>query len=137
MFRSFADIEKYLLSNGIKKRVALAGSQDPDALASIVKARQVGLVEVIGFGDADETKRILSEMGENPEDYELHHVSDLAETAKMACRQVYEGKADLPMKGCVPTASFMRAILDKTLGFFREGQLLSQATILEYAEETA
>jgi phosphate butyryltransferase len=28
----------------------------------------------------------------------------------------------------------MRAILDKTLGFFREGQLLSQATILEYAE---
>jgi len=135
MFRSFSEIEEYVLKNGIRKKVALAGSQDPDALASIVCARQKGIVEVIGFGDVEETKRVLREMGERPEDYELYHVSGGAEAARKACRLVYEGKADIPMKGYVQTAEFMRAVLDKSLGFFKEGSLLSQATILEYTEE--
>lgn len=135
MFHSFSEIEDYLLKSAVRKRVALAGCQDPDALASIVCACKKGLVEMIGFGKIEKTKQLLRDMGEHPEDYELYDVPDGAEAARSACRLVFEGQADLPMKGQLQTAEFMRAVLDKSLGFFKEGSLLSQATVMEFPEE--
>jgi len=48
---------------------------------------------------------------------------------------VCNGKADMPMKGKMGTADFMRAVLDKQYGFIPPGRLLCQATVLEFIEE--
>lgn len=135
MFRTFAEIEKYIFEKNFKKTVALAGSHDPDALDSVILARQKDVISAVLIGDAAKTKRLLSEMDEPEDFYEIIDEPDGANAARIACTMVYNGKADMPMKGKIGTADFMRAVLDKQYGFIPPGGILCQATVLEFIQE--
>ena len=134
-FKSFADMEQYILSNGIVKTIALACAQDDIALEAVVDAKRKGVVKGILIGDTDKIKALLAGLKEPESDYELIECADELESGRIAVRLVKEGKADIPMKGLMMTANFMRAILNKEEGFLNPGDLLSQATVLEYADE--
>ena len=69
MFEKFSQIETFILEKHIKKTIALAGSQNVDALASVVDARRKGVVDAILIGDEDLTRKMLEELGESPEPY--------------------------------------------------------------------
>jgi len=135
MYRSFADIEKYILDSKISKKVVLAGSHDPDALSSVVEARRKGIISACLIGDIAKTKELLKEMGEPEDGYHFVDEAYGQLAAHLACAMVYKGEADIPMKGKLITADFMRAVLDKQYGFIPEGGMLCQATVLEYAYE--
>lgn len=135
MYRNFKEMEDYLLSNGIKKTIALANAQDDVALEALVHAKKVGIVDAILIGDTKKIESLLESMNENKEDYTIVECSDERESANLACNLIKEGKADIPMKGLMQTSNFMKAILNKELGFFKEGSLLSQATLLQFKEE--
>jgi len=115
--------------------VALAGSHDPDALASLVEARKKGVVSGVLIGDEKATKEILARLGEKEGDYSIIDEPSGSKAAHIACRMAADGQADMPMKGKILTAEFMRAILDKQYGFIPAGGLLCQATVLEFLEE--
>lgn len=132
LFKSFADIEAAVLASGSRPRIALACAQDPDGLAAVVDARRRGVVEATLIGDVESIRRQLADAGENEKDYALLACDDERECARMAVAMVRSGEADIPMKGLMMTASFMRAILDKQDGLLPEGRLLSQATVLEW-----
>lgn len=133
MFTSFAQIEETVLKMEKKKVIALAGSQDSDALAAVVNARRRGIAEVILIGDVEKTKELLAGMKEPAENYEFIACAGENPCARLACGLVKEGRADIPMKGLMQTASFMRAILDKeSFGFVPEKGILSQTTVLEF-----
>lgn len=132
LFKSFADIEAAVLASGRRPRIALACAQDPDGLAAVVDARRRGVVEATLIGDVESIRRQLAEAGEDEKDYVLLACDDERECARMAVAMVRSGEADIPMKGLMMTASFMRAILDKQDGLLPEGRLLSQATVLEW-----
>lgn len=133
MYRSFEQMERDVQKQGEKKILALAGSHDDDALASVVHARKKNIAGAVLIGDVRRTEQLLSEMGERREDYELIECQNERECARLACQLVKEKKADIPMKGLMQTASFMKAILDKeSYGFVPEQGLLSQATLLEF-----
>ena len=134
MFTSFTDVERHILSLKDRKKIALAGSQDPDALGAAVNARKRGVADLVLIGDVGKTKALLESMGENPDQYTLIAEDKDAAAAKAACRMAKNGEADIPMKGLMHTSTFMRAILDKELGFVPEKGLLSQATVLEVAQ---
>ena len=134
-FKNFKDIEEYILSNGIVKTVALACAQDEIALTSLVAAKRRGVVKGILIGNLDSITEILSRLEEPVEDYQLIECLDEMEAGRLAVSLVKEGKADIPMKGLMMTSSFMKAILNKEEGFLKEGDLLSQATVLEYKAE--
>ena len=135
MFKNFQDVEQYFLSSGVKKTIALAASNDVDALTSLVTARKKGFIDAVLIGDSEKTREILKKLGEPPEAYKFIEEPNEAAAAKTACLMVKEHEADIPMKGHLVTSDFMRAILDKTMGFVPEKGLLSQATLLEYTKE--
>ena len=135
MYRNFKEMEDYLLSNGIKKTIALANAQDDVALEALVHAKKTGIVDAILIGDTKKIKSLLEAMNENKSDYTIIECDDERESANLACNLIKEGKADIPMKGLMQTSNFMKAILNKELGFFKEGSLLSQATLLQFKEE--
>ena len=135
MFKNFKDIEAYILTSGIKKRVVLACAQDDLALEAVVKARKRGVISAVLIGDLDRIRKLLEGPNEPEEDYELIFCPDEGEAGRMAVSLVNEGMADIPMKGLMMTSSFMKAILDKEKGFLKPGRLLNQATVLEYTDE--
>lgn len=135
MFKNFKEIEEYILASGIKKRVALACAEDNLALEAVVEAKKRGVISATLIGNLDRIKELLDDFNDSKDDYELISCLDEAEAGRIAVAMVNAGKADIPMKGLMMTSSFMRAILDKEKGFLKPGQLLNQATVLEYTDE--
>lgn len=132
MLKNFAEIEQAILADGVKKKVALAGAHDHDALSSVVNARKQGVLDAVLVGRTEEINALLAEMGENTADYQLIAEEDEANMAATVCRLVVEGKADIPMKGIIQTSTFMRALLNKEYGFIPAKALVSQATVFEF-----
>ena len=129
MFKSFQEIEHAVLDSAKRARVALAAAHDLDALSSLVRAREAGIAQGILIGRTERVREILKRLGQLETDWELIEEPDAAQAAARACKA---GQADIPMKGIMQTADFMRAILDKSNGFVPEKQLLSQATVFEF-----
>lgn len=134
MFKNFKEIEKRILERNLAKRVVLAGAHDEDALSAVVHAKRKGVIRAILIGDVDKIQALLQNMGENKRDYRIVRGENEQECARIACEMVHQKEADIPMKGLMQTSTFMRAILNKQAGFLNEGDLLSQATVLEWPE---
>lgn len=130
-FRSFAQIEEYVLGSGIKKRIVLANAHDVHSLPAVIDARRKGIAEATLIGHADRILEILAGEGERAEDYEIIDCREDVECARLAIALVKEGKADLPMKGLMQTSDFMRAILNKETGLLPKGGMISQVTLVE------
>lgn len=131
LIRTFREMENYVLSTGIKKRIVLANAHDTHTLPAVADARRKGVAEVILIGHKEEILRLLQEENEHPEDYEIIDCNDDAQCARMAIEMVKLGKADMPMKGLMQTSDFMRAVLNKENGLLPAGNLVSQLTVVE------
>ena len=135
MFHNFKEVEKYILDQGIKKRLALANAHDEDALEAVVMAVRKGVADATLIGVSEKILAILDKLGEDSARYEIIDCKYEREAGQMACQMVKDQKADMPMKGLMQTATFMRCILDKErYGFVPDGSLLSQATVMEYED---
>ena len=75
MLTNFKELENYVLSQNMKKRIALANAHDEPALSAVVNARRKGVVEGTLVGKKDEIIAMLHEMGESEKDYEIVPVS--------------------------------------------------------------
>lgn len=135
MFRKFSEIEQYVLRKNISKRVALACAHDEDALSAVVNARRKGIITAQLIGDEPRIRELLCELGESLDHYEIINEADEHAAAARAVANVADGAADIPMKGLLHTSAFLRAVLDKSAGFVREGALLSQATVMEFPQQ--
>ena len=135
MFKTFEEIEKYILDNKIVKVIALANAEDEHALSAVVNAKRKNIAKAILIGNVEKIKEILKKLNENIDDYEYISCDDELESAKIAVKLVKDKKADIPMKGLMMTSSFMRAILNKEEGLISNGNILSQASLLEFNEE--
>ena len=136
MFHSFKEIEEHILRSGIKKKLVLANAHDEDALTAVVHAVEKGVIEAVLIGRTDGILEILTDLGQDPNNYRIIECGNEAEAGRLACQMVKDGEADMPMKGRMQTATFMRCILDRErYGFLKEGAHLSQATLMEYEEE--
>ena len=135
MFRNYAEIEEFVLESGFKATVALAASHDDDALNSVVTAKRKGIIKAILIGDEQKTKELLREMKDPEEDYQFINELDNAAAVRTAVRLVNQKDADMPMKGLMPTAVFLRGILDKEQGFVPDKGLISVANIYQITKE--
>lgn len=135
MFRSFNEIEKYLIRNQINKRVVLCGSHDDIALRAIVRAKRQGFVSGILIGDTEKTIAILNEIGESPDDYSIIGETRETKAASTAIKMVCSGEADLPMKGMVQTAPYLMAIQNPLEGFVPQDALINEYTAFFFCEQ--
>ena len=135
MFESFEDIINSLSRMSRKKVVAVAAAQDHEVLECAVEARKKGLADFILTGDAARIKEILAGLGSPDGDWEIIDEPDENAAAKIAARLVAEGRADVPMKGLLHTAAFLRQVFNKELGLVAEGALVSEITVTEFPWE--
>lgn len=135
LFSTFEEIEKYVVEQGLAKRIALCGAQDKPALEAVVGAKKKGVVTAVLIGAEDEIRAILAELGESADEYEIINEPDETLSAKLAVKMVKEGKADIPMKGLMQSSSYLRAILDKENGILPQGKVLSECTVFEFPEQ--
>lgn len=135
MFRSFKEVEEYIINNDLQKRIALACAHDEPALSALIDARRKNVANGLLIGDAAKIREILAQYGESEDDYEIINEPEETAAAALTVAKVRNGEADIPMKGLMQTASFMRAILNKETGLLPPGKVLSQATVFVWPEK--
>lgn len=129
MIKNFEELIKLAVEKG-PKRVAVACAQDEDALKAIKAAYDKGIIKGILVGDTDQIKSISEEIGLDVTDFELIHITDMAEASLKAVSLVSSGEADLVMKGLVDTSIILKAVLNKEVGL-RTGNVLSHVAVFD------
>lgn len=132
MFKHLSDLQNLIDRASPPKKLALAVSQDIFSLNALHKAYKAGFVQPVLIGDREETFHIINEKG-----YDFDGVTFIEEKSPEKCveiavRMVNEGKADILMKGKVPTPVLLKGVLNKEWGL-RTGQLLSHFAYFEVA----
>ena len=129
MSRSFEELMNRL-SSCEKKVLSVACAQDEPVLEAVKEAHEKGIVDAILVGREDEIKTIGTRIGMNLADYRIIDVQDPAEAAHTAVSLVHDGKADMYMKGILPTKDFLKSVLDKEVGL-RKNKVLSHVAVFE------
>lgn len=110
--------------------VAVAAAHDTAVIEAVSAAKKEGIVTPILVGHVDVMAKMLTDVGENPADYEMVSADSDVDCAKAAVRLVTEGRAHFLMKGILGTADLMRAVLDKDANL-RTEHLLSHVMLFE------
>jgi len=110
--------------------VAVAAAHDTAVIEAVTAARKEGIVTPILVGHADQIEKMLSDVGENPADYQIVAADSDVDCAKAAVQLVTEGQAGFLMKGLLGTADLMRAVLAKEANL-RTDNLLSHVMLFE------
>ncbi|WP_339146725.1 MULTISPECIES: phosphate butyryltransferase [unclassified Sutcliffiella] len=114
------------------KVVAIAAAEDEEVIEAVSHALNKQLASFILFGNEDKIRALLNEHRIDPSHQALEIIA--AESAKkaseLAVKAVSSGKADVLMKGNVPTASILKEVLNKEYGL-RTGNVLSHVAAFE------
>lgn len=110
--------------------IAVAAAHDADVLAAVTAAKDAGIADAVLVGDGDKITALLTGMGANAAEYAIVHTEGDDGAALAAVKEVREGRAGFLMKGLLPTATLMRAVVAKESGL-RTGRLLSHIMAYE------
>lgn len=113
-----------------KKRLAVAVAHDEHCLEAICAVDKMGLVEAILVGNELKIKDIAAKFKLDIKGMRIIHEEVDATSVKIAVKMVRNKEADILMKGNVPTATFLRGVLDKE-GGLRKGDVLSHFALFE------
>lgn len=129
-FNSFKElIEKV---KGQPNRVVVPGANNEEALSAIKMADEKGLISKgILIGDVALVKSMMKNVGLKEDKFEFIQCTDVAEMCQIAARQIKEGKGDFLVKGLVDTKYYMKAILNKEMGFVPPGALLTHFVLFK------
>jgi phosphate acetyltransferase len=112
------------------KRVAVAAAANDLVLKSIQETEEMGFVQPLLVGRAEEIRSVSSEIGYRISEDRIVPTETKDEAAPTAVRLVRSGKADILMKGYLHTDTLLRAVLDKEAGL-RTDRLLSHVFLMQ------
>lgn len=118
------------VSNLPKNTIAVAQAGDEEILQVAEIAIKKGLANFIFVGDRETIKKMIKNGNYELDSVEIIQAEDEVSCAVKTVELVRSGKAGIPMKGILPTATFMRAVLNKEKGL-RSDQLVTQITITD------
>lgn len=111
-------------------RIAVASGHDPDVIAALKQAGEMGLADAVLVGDTPKIEAAAREAGFELSEDQVVHEPDETRAARTAISLVRDGSANLLMKGKTSTATLIRAVLDREHGL-RTGRLLSQVIVFQ------
>jgi phosphate butyryltransferase len=117
--------------SGDMPKVAIARSAEGFVLRAGVEAFERGLAEPILIGDMEETARIADERGLDISPFRQVRTTNDGEAVFEAVRLFREGEAQLIMKGLVPTATLLKAVLNRQTGVPHGDRILSHVAVFE------
>ncbi|MGN4251949.1 phosphate butyryltransferase [Bacillus cereus group sp. MYBKT14-1] len=114
-----------------KKTVAVAVAEDHEVIEAVAKAIKLQLAQFRLYGNQEKIMGMLQEHGlQTSEHVEVIAAISSAEAAELSVKAVRNGEADVLMKGNIPTANILKAVLNKEWGL-RKGSVLSHVAAFE------
>lgn len=114
-----------------KKTVAVAVAEDHEVIEAVAKAIKLQLAQFRLYGNQEKIIGMLQEHGlQTSEHIEVIAAASSAEAAELSVKSVSSGEADVLMKGNIPTANILKAVLNKEWGL-RKGSVLSHVAAFE------
>lgn len=117
------------------RRVAVAAAAGTETLTAAVLAKANDLADPILVGPPIEIRAGLAPLATDPDSFEIVSASCAGEAAALSVALVRDGMADMLLKGAIPTAELMRAVLDPEQGL-RTDRLLSDVFIFDFGAGT-
>lgn len=117
------------LDSNRKCRVAVPIANDEACAFALTKGIKSGILEAVLIGDAEKIKEIYGSaaLGNG---VKIINESDPKKACALAVKEVKEKRCDILMKGMVPTAVILKAVLNKTDGI-KKNEILSHITFFE------
>jgi phosphate butyryltransferase len=113
-------------------QVVLAAGHDPEALAALLEARELGLANGILVGDEHQIRSTLDTLNvSSTTGFEIISTTNETETAYRSIELIREKRAGILMKGKIKTAALLKAVLDKEKGL-RTQRLMSDVFLFEF-----
>ncbi|MGE7631448.1 phosphate butyryltransferase [Bacillus paramycoides] len=114
-----------------KKTVAVAVAEDHEVIEAVAKAIKLQLAQFRLYGNQEKIMGMLQEHGlQTSEHIEVIAAESSVEAAELSVKAVRNGEADVLMKGNIPTANILKAVLNKEWGL-RKGSVLSHVAAFE------
>ncbi|WP_144517710.1 phosphate butyryltransferase [Bacillus sp. FDAARGOS_235] len=114
-----------------KKTVAVAVAEDHEVIEAVAKAIKLQLAQFRLYGNQEKIMGMLQEHGLQTSDHiEVIAAASSAEAAELSVKSVRNGEADVLMKGNIPTANILKAVLNKEWGL-RKDSVLSHVAAFE------
>ncbi len=113
-----------------KKKLAVAVAHDEHCLEAICAVAHLGLVEAILIGNEKKIREIALKLNLDITSMTIINEEIDGNAVKKAVKLVRDKEADILMKGNVPSATFLRGVLDKEDGL-RKGDVLSHFALFE------
>lgn len=111
--------------------MAVAVAEDHEVIEAVAKAIKLQLAQFRLYGNQEKMMGMLQEHGlQTSEHVEVIAAMSSAEAAELSVKAVRNGEADVLMKGNIPTANILKAVLNKEWGL-RKGSVLSHVAAFE------
>ena len=123
--RCLDDLIQAARTLGPKPRLAIAPCAERFILRAALLAAEKGLVEPVFIGDRERACTAAESLCANFSDFEFVDCPDDHEAVALAVEYFRTGRAQLVMKGLVPTATLLKAVLNKEAGLVAPGGILS------------
>ncbi|MBT2640240.1 phosphate butyryltransferase [Bacillus sp. ISL-45] len=116
-----------------RKTVAVAAAEESEVLEAVAKAVELELADFLLFGNKEEIERMIA--AKHPDLAGSKGIGIISApnnniAAEMAVKAVKNKEANVLMKGNIPTAVILKAVLNKEYGL-RSGTVLSHVAVFE------
>ncbi|MBO1514633.1 phosphate butyryltransferase [Metabacillus bambusae] len=112
------------------KIVAVASAEDEEVIEAVSEAIKRNLAHFLLFGKKEEIEDLLIAKGIGKDHVQIIQARTKEQATELAVRAVHQNEASVLMKGNVPTAILLKAVLNKEYGL-RTGRILSHVAIFE------
>lgn len=113
---SMQDFLEIVKGKNVVKNVAVPGAADDHVLEAVFEAEKMGLIKAILIDKEDEVKKVLTDLGKNPADYEIINAATPEECGQIAVDLVKEGRANVILKGLLETKDVLKPVVNKETG---------------------
>jgi phosphate butyryltransferase len=113
--------------------VAVASAEDEEVIEAVSEAVKRNLANFLLYGDKEKILTLINEINGNllqNSTVQIIHTNSSQLAAENAVKAVKLNEADVLMKGNIPTASMLKAVLNKESGL-RTGSVLSHVSVFE------
>lgn len=116
-------------SSGHPHRVAVAAAHDDAVIDAVLAAGQERIAEAILFGNPKKIAQLLEERGHRMSDFAVVATETDDETGGKVAETVSNGRAEIILKGLIPTSKLLKNVLNPRYNLRRKG-LLSHVAVL-------
>lgn len=130
LIKSFIDVRRKV-SKSKQRTIAVAAAHDIEVIKAINSIKQMDIANGILIGDSKKIVSYMEELNIDKDKFEIIHSNNIKDMAIKAVSLVREEKADILMKGLIPTADLLKIVLNKDIGL-RSRKLLSHVAVFEF-----